>query len=168
MIQLTLTLPHRLSKRQSLSTTTTILFRTTFTRTFKLSLLLKWLLGSNLSQFYQRCWGHPCSLRMDYKDLWVVFFPRCTAGAKLVGSCCIRLHTTANTHATTANTVGATKLGVVAPVCTQPNIYEGVIDASVNICCKLKLVFLEKLWNTLTYFSVFLFSGRQYFEMGSL
>ena len=26
---------------------------------------------------------------MDYKDLWVVFFPRCTAGPKLVGSCCI-------------------------------------------------------------------------------
>ena len=36
------------------------------------------------------------TLRMDYKDLWVVFFPRCTAGPKLVGSCCIRLHTTAN------------------------------------------------------------------------
>ena len=25
-----------------------------------------------------------------------------------------------------------------------PNIYEGVIDASVNTCCKLNLVFLEK------------------------
>ena len=25
-----------------------------------------------------------------------------------------------------------------------PNIYEGVIDASVNACCKLKLLFLEK------------------------
>ena len=25
-----------------------------------------------------------------------------------------------------------------------PNIYERVIDASVNTCCKLKLVFLEK------------------------
>ena len=42
-------LPHRLSKRQSLSTTT-LLFRTKFTRTIKLNLLLKWLLGSNLSQ----------------------------------------------------------------------------------------------------------------------
>ena len=58
------------------------------------------------------------SLRMDYKDLWVVFFLRCTAGPKLVGSCCIRLHTTANTHATTPNIVGATVLGVVVPVCT--------------------------------------------------
>ena len=25
-----------------------------------------------------------------------------------------------------------------------PNIYEGVIDASLNTCCKLKFVFLEK------------------------
>ena len=36
---------------KSLSTTTG-LFRTTFTWTIKLNLLLKWLLGSNLSQFY--------------------------------------------------------------------------------------------------------------------
>ena len=26
----------------------------------------------------------------------------------------------------------------------RPNIYEDVIDASVNTCCKLKIVFLEK------------------------
>ena len=73
-----------------------------------------------LAQLFQHCWGHARSLRMDYKDLGVVFFPRCTVGHKLVGSCCIRLHTTANTHATTPNIVGATMLGVVAPVCTQP------------------------------------------------
>ena len=48
------------------------------------------------TQLFQHCWGHARLLRMDYKDLWVVFFPRCTAGPKLVGSCCIRLHTTAN------------------------------------------------------------------------
>ena len=35
--------------------TTTVLFRTTFTRTIKLSLLLKWLLGSNLSQWKIFC-----------------------------------------------------------------------------------------------------------------
>ena len=46
---------------------------------------------------------------MDYKDLWVVLFPRCTAGPKLV----------ANTHATTPHIVGATMLGVFSPVCTQ-------------------------------------------------
>ena len=72
------------------------------------------------ARFFQHCRGHARSLRMDYKDQWVVFFPRCTAVPKLVGSCCIRLHTTANTHATTPNIVGATMLGVVASVCTQP------------------------------------------------
>ena len=71
------------------------------------------------AQLFQHCWGHARSLRMDYKDLWVVFFPRCTAGHKIVGSCCIRLQTTANTHATTPNILGATMLGVVASVCTQ-------------------------------------------------
>ena len=49
----------------------------------------------------QQCWIHlHSSLCMDYKDLWFVFFPQCTAGPNNVGSCCIRLHTTANTHAT--------------------------------------------------------------------
>ena len=43
--------------------------------------------------------------------------PRCTAGPNIVGSCCIRLHTTANTHATTPNIVGATMLWVVRPFC---------------------------------------------------
>ena len=50
--------------------------------------------------------------------LWLVSFPLCTAGPKIVGSCCIRLHTTTNTHPTTPNIVGATMLGVVASVCT--------------------------------------------------
>ena len=72
------------------------------------------------AQLFQHCWGHARSLRMDYKDLWAVSFPWCTAGPNIVGSCCIRLHTIANTHATTPNIVGATMLGVVACVCTQP------------------------------------------------
>ena len=71
------------------------------------------------AQLFQHCWGHARSLRMVYKDLWVVSFPRCTAGPNIVGSCCIRSHTTANTHVTTPNIVGATMLGVVASVCTQ-------------------------------------------------
>ena len=70
-------------------------------------------------QLFRHCWGHLRSLRMVYKDLWVVSFPRCTAGPNFVGSCCIRLHTTANTYATTPNIVGA-MLGVVASVFTQP------------------------------------------------
>ena len=74
------------------------------------------------AQLFQHCWGHARSLHIDYKDLWVVFFPLCTAGPKLVGSCCIHLHTTANKHATTPNIVGTTMLGVVVPVCTQPKL----------------------------------------------
>ena len=67
------------------------------------------------AQLFQHCWGHARSLRMVYKDLWVVSFPRCTAGPNIVGSCCIRLHTTANTDATTPNIVGATMLGLLRP-----------------------------------------------------
>ena len=53
VIQLTLTL--KMTTAQVLKTSvsvnlTTVLFRTTVTRTFNLNLLLKWLLGSNLSQ----------------------------------------------------------------------------------------------------------------------
>ena len=51
------------------------------------------------TQLFQHCWGRARSLRMVYKDLWVVSFPRCTAGPNIIGSCCIRLHTTANMHA---------------------------------------------------------------------
>ena len=71
------------------------------------------------AQLFQHCWGRARALRMVYKDLWAVSFPRCTADPNIVGSCCIRLHTTANTHATTPNIVGATMLEVVASVCMQ-------------------------------------------------
>ena len=71
------------------------------------------------AQLFQHCWGNARSLRILHKDLWVVSFPRCTAGPKLVGSCCIRLHTT---DATTPNIVCATLLGVVASVCMHPEI----------------------------------------------
>ena len=74
----------------------------------------------SFAQLFQHCWDHVRSLRMVYKDLWVVSFPGCTAGPNIVESCCIRLHTTANTQATTPNIAGATMLGVVAFVCTQP------------------------------------------------
>ena len=55
------------------------------------------------AQLFQHCWGHARSLLMVYKDLWLVSFLRCTAGPNIVGSCCIRLHTTASAHATTPN-----------------------------------------------------------------
>ena len=56
------------------------------------------------AQLFQHCWSRRRSLGMVYKDLWVVSFPRCTAGPSIVESCCIRLHATANTH---ANNVGS-------------------------------------------------------------
>ena len=71
-------------------------------------------------QLFQHCWGHTCSLRMVYKDLWVVSFPRSTVGPNIVGSFCIHLHTTAIVDARTPNIAGATMLGVVTSVCTQP------------------------------------------------
>ena len=51
------------------------------------------------AQLFQHFWGRARSLRMVYKDLCVVSFPRCNAAPNIVGSCCIRLHTTANMHA---------------------------------------------------------------------
>ena len=75
------------------------------------------------AQLFQH-WGHARSLRMVYKDLWVVSFLRCTAGPKIVRSCCIRLQTTANTHATTPNIVAPIMLGVVASVWTKPELAE--------------------------------------------
>ena len=69
-------------------------------------------------KLFQHCWGHARAWHIVSKVLWVVSFPRCTAGPNIVGSCCIRLHTTANTDATTPNIVGPTMLGVVTSVCT--------------------------------------------------
>ena len=54
------------------------------------------------AELFQHCWGHARSLRMVYKDLWVVSFPRCTAGP---------------------NIVSPTMLGVVGSVCTQPKFH---------------------------------------------
>ena len=55
----------------------------------------------SFAQLFQHCWGHARLLRMDCKDLWVVSFPL----LGVVASVCT---TTANTHATTPNIVGAT------------------------------------------------------------
>ena len=49
-------------------------------------------------QLFQHCWGHARSLRMVYKDLWVVSFLRCTADPKNVGSCCVCLHAALHRH----------------------------------------------------------------------
>ena len=44
------------------------------------------------AQLFQHCWDRARALRMVYKDLWVVSFPRCTADPNNVGSCCVRFH----------------------------------------------------------------------------
>ena len=92
------------------------------------------------AQLFHHCWGHARSLRMVYKDLWVVSFPRCTAGPNIVGSCCIRLHTTANTHATTPHIVGATMLGVVVPLCTQPKAFQKKMPNRAEIRFRAKTI----------------------------
>ena len=69
---------------------------------------------------------------MVYKDLWVVSFPRCTAGFNIVWSCCIRLHNTANTD--------ATMLGVVASVRTQPKS-----STSLNLSFKHSTFYLASI-----------------------
>ena len=97
------------------------------------------------AQLFQHFWGHARSLRMVYKDLWVVSFPRCTAGPNIVGSRCIRLQTTANTHATTPNIVAATMLGVVASVCTQPSRTKA---APSPLCVTENLVRPNRCWRT--------------------
>ena len=60
-----------------------------------------------IAQLFQHCWGHASALHVISKVLWVVSFPWCTAGPNVVGSCFIRLQTTANTDATTPNNDGS-------------------------------------------------------------
>ena len=80
----------------------------------------------------QRCWirlhssskivgatnAHYAFLLGVYKVLWVVSLPWCTAGLNMAGSCCIRLHTTANMDTTTPNIVSCTMLEVVGSIFT--------------------------------------------------
>ena len=102
------------------------------------------------AQLFQHCWGHARSLRMDYKDLWVVFFPRCTAGPNPVGSCCIRLHTTANTHATTPNIVGATMFNNVESCCVRLHAALKSKFALLQTLSRLfHLVYFVKCWQML-------------------
>ena len=37
------------------------------------------------AQLFQHCWGYAPALRVVYNDLWVVSFPRCSAGPNIVG-----------------------------------------------------------------------------------
>ena len=63
----------------------------------------RWILKSLMdpfAQLFQLDKGNARSLHVVFKVLCVVFFPKCSAGPNIiVGKCCIRLHTTANTDA---------------------------------------------------------------------
>ena len=67
----------------------------------------------------RHCWGHARALHTVSKVFWIISFSRRTAGPNIVGSCRIRLHTTAHTDATTLNIVCPTMLRV-KPHKTQP------------------------------------------------
>ena len=54
------------------------------------------MLDPLIAQLLQHCWGHARALHMISKVLGDVSFPRCTAGPNIVGSCWIRLYSTAN------------------------------------------------------------------------
>ena len=81
-------------------------------------------------------WSHACTLHMVYKVLCVVSFPQFTAGPNNVGSCCIHLHTTANTDATTPNILGPTTLAVVLFICSS--LKKGLLILSYPITIKTK------------------------------
>ena len=83
------------------------------------------LLFSNHRSVAQQCWIHLHSFSniagamheyytwspLSLQSLMGCILPIMHCRSNIVGSCCIRLHTTANTHATTPNIVGL--LGVV-------------------------------------------------------
>ena len=55
------------------------------------------------AQLFQHCWSHALAWHIVSNVLKVIPFPRCTAGSNIAWSCCIYLHTTANTDAATPN-----------------------------------------------------------------
>ena len=71
-------------------------------------------------QLFQHCWGHASSLRMVHKTYGLCPSHDALQVPTLLGVVWSVCKTTANTHATTSNIVGAAMLQVVAPVCTQP------------------------------------------------
>ena len=61
------------------------------------------------AQFFQHSWGEGGALHkvsLEFTKFYGLRAPRCSAGPNIVGSCYIRLHTSANTDATTPNMVG--------------------------------------------------------------
>ena len=57
--------------------------------------------------------GPRTRITQGLQSLMGCILPRCTAGPNIVGSCCIRVHTSANTDATTPNIVDPVRLYIV-------------------------------------------------------
>ena len=95
----------------------------------------------SVAQLFHHRWGHVRTSHVVSKVLKAVFFLRCTADPNIDGSCCIRLHTTANTNRTTPAIVGPTIMGVVAffyatlPTRTQQLEPQHCWPNSVESCC---------------------------------
>ena len=84
-------------------------------------------LSANGHNNSQDCWPNTGAHPAQHCWEWLHRFPHHCQHARnnslhcwpnIVGSCCIRLNTTTNTHATTPYTVGPTMLGLVASVYT--------------------------------------------------
>ena len=69
------------------------------------------------AQLFPTLLGSSKRITHGLQSLMGVSFPSCTEGPNNIGISCIRLHTTANTDATTPNIVGPTILGFLASVC---------------------------------------------------
>ena len=80
------------------------------------------------AQLSQHFWCHVRALHMVSKVLWLLSLPRWTVAPNIVGNCCIRLHTTANTNATTPNKAGSCsirlRVALLIPILEIPNCWD--------------------------------------------
>ena len=80
------------------------------------------------AQLSQHFWCHVRALHMLSKVLWLLSLPRCTVAPNIVGNCCIRLHTTTNTNATTPNKAGSCsirlRVALLIPILEIPSCWD--------------------------------------------
>ena len=84
-----------------------------------------------LTQLFQHCWGLSHALHMVSKVL-----TQCTAGPKIVRSCFIRLHITANTNPTIPNIVASVFAGLNISLLLQHMNYSQVKNYVTNSSSK--------------------------------
>ena len=87
------------------------------------------------AQLFQHRWGHACSLRLVYKDLWVVYPSHDALQVPtllgVVASICRPLPTCTQQLPTLLTTM----LGVVASVCTQTKVSTSLHSDMFPCCC---------------------------------